>query len=209
MIDPDHLYKADIGSANHLFLSLHDDFIPSFFSFLQKGFMIQAKVGCSVRSLLQDQFGISVAYMDHYIQTIFIDGKPVDDMDTTTVQDGSTLALSSAMPGLLGAALRRGGHYAPMRSQITHEKSKKTLEVKNGQMMIKLFNLTLRDLGPLFLDRGLWVEAEDLRVFFCKRSDNFWGGCSRARVDGGNVEPRQLPHFAWTGALIHLQLKAT
>ncbi len=208
MIDPGPLLKTDIGSANHLFLSLHDELIPSFFSFLQKGFMIRAEVGCSVRSLLHGQFGISEDYIDNCIQTIFIDGKPVDDMDTTTVEDGSTLALSSAMPGLLGAALRRGGHYAPMRSQITHGKSKKTQGVKNGQMRIKLFNLTLRDLGPQFLDRGLWVEAEDLRVFFCKRSDNFWGGCICARVDGGNVEPRRLPHLTWTGALIHLQLKA-
>jgi hypothetical protein len=197
-----------IGSANHLCLSLREEFLPSFFSFLQKGFMIRAKVGCSVRSLLHDQFGISEACIDDCIQTIFIDGKPVDDLDATAVQDGSTLALSSAMPGLLGAALRRGGRYAAMRSQITHEKSKKTGAVKNGQMMIKLFNLTLRDLGPLFLDRGIWVEAEDLRVFFCKRSDNFWEGCSYARVDGENVEPRRLPHLAWKGALIHLQLKA-
>ena len=34
-----------------------------------------------------------------------LDGKPVDDIGSSFLHDGSTLALSAAMPGLVGATL--------------------------------------------------------------------------------------------------------
>jgi len=61
------------------------------------------------------------------ISTIFLDGKAVDSPETALLREGSTLALSSAMPGLAGAILRRDGPYASLRSSITIE----SLELKD------------------------------------------------------------------------------
>jgi len=120
MADDQESNEVAAGTADRLHLTLRADWIPLFFSLLQKGFMLEVKVGCSVRSLLLDQMGLSAEYIERRIQTLFVDSKPVDDLDRVAIRDGSTLALSSAMPGLLGATLRRGGYYAAMRSQITH-----------------------------------------------------------------------------------------
>ena len=36
------------------------------------------------------------------------------------VGHGDTLALSAAMPGLVGATMRRGGYFAGLRANISH-----------------------------------------------------------------------------------------
>jgi hypothetical protein len=198
---------AETGGANHLRLTLNANRIPAFFPVLQRGFLLNVRVGCSIRSFLRDQLGLTAEYVEQKVQTLFIDGKPVDDLDRTVVRDGSTLALSSAMPGLLGAALRRGGRYAPMRSQMTYEEGEKTVEVKNGQITVKLFNLTLGEMGSLFLERGIGIAAEDLTDCLRKQSGHFWNGCCGVSVDGENIECGRLPNFEWTTGLVYLQVE--
>ena len=61
-----------------------------------------------------------------------LDGKPVDDIGAALVQDGSTLALSAAMPGLVGATLRRGGAYSSFRSAITYHETGERLRAGEG-----------------------------------------------------------------------------
>jgi len=45
--------------------------------------------------------GLDEDYVTQRISTIFLDGKPVDDIDTLLVRDGAVLSLSAAMPGLV------------------------------------------------------------------------------------------------------------
>ena len=107
-------------------MTAEKDRIPAFSPVLAKGFVVKIQVGCTVRELVCDQFGLSVDYLENRIQTIFLDGKAVDNVNTAVVRQDSTLALSAAMPGLAGATLRRGGFFAAMRSQITHNKIEKS-----------------------------------------------------------------------------------
>jgi hypothetical protein len=86
----------------------------------------------------------------------------VDDIDTALVRDGETLALAPAMPGLMGAMLRRGGYYAPMRSGITHRGDTAPRGIGEGRITVKLFGMALRELGPKLLERGIEVDAADL-----------------------------------------------
>lgn len=138
------------------------DRLVSFFPLLQKGFALEVSLGRPVRSLLRDQLGVPEEYIETRIQTVFLDGKPVDDIDTALVRDGATLALAPAMPGLMGAMLRRGGYYAPMRSGITHRDDTLTQGIGEGRIVVKLFGMALRELGPTFLARGVEVDAGDL-----------------------------------------------
>lgn len=158
-------------------------------------------------SLLSDQFGLPAEYIENRIQTIFLNGKPVDNMDTAMVRDGSILALSSAMPGVLGATLRRGGYYSQMRSQITHVEEAESPRQKDGQIIVKLFNLTIRELGPLFLERGILIDGEDLKDFFKGRLHDLEGGCVAATADGGSIEMAEIPSWNLTAPQVKLQLR--
>lgn len=94
-------------------------------------------------------------YVNYRITTVFLDGSCVDDLKTTIIKDGSVLALSSAMPGLAGATMRRGSTYASLRESITYsEKGDSTLG-SEGTVTVKLFNVLINELGPVFLQRGI------------------------------------------------------
>jgi hypothetical protein len=138
------------------------DQLNNFFPLLQKGVTVPATVGCTLRSLLCDQFAIPADYVTDRITTIFIDNSPVDDLDRTIVQDGSRVTLSAAMPGLVGATMRRGGFYAALRQGISHVADSGTTAGASGAVRVKLFNLLLAELGPLVLARGLILEQGEL-----------------------------------------------
>ena len=195
------------GRVNEVRLTVKAHLVPFFFLLLQRGFTQKIQAGCSVRSLLSDQFGLSAEYIENRIQTLFLNGKSVDDIDAAIVRDGSSLALSSAMPGVLGATLRRGGYYSRMRSQITHVESAAPPRWTDGRIVVKLFNLTIRELGPLFLARGIWVDEESLKDFFRSRPNDWWDGCVEAEVDGRNIGITEMPNRDFAGSPVHLQVR--
>jgi len=172
--------------------------LPSFFPLLQHGVLLRADLGVSVRNVVCDQLGISSQYLDERINTIFLDGHPVDDVDSAIVTEGSTLGLSAAMPGFVGAALRKGGFYSRMRAEITHSKSDKGTGVAKGFFVLKLYNLVLRELGPFFLGTGFWIPVEDLADFFSARSNRFWEGLKRGEIDGKQIESRAIGDQEWS-----------
>lgn len=154
--------RADAGAAGRLRITVPADRVPCFFPLLQKGFALGVPVGMPIRELLHDSFGLTDEYIEERIQTVFLDGKPVDDIDTALIRDGATLALAPAMPGLMGAMLRRGGYYSPMRSGITHRADAAPQGIGKGRIVMKLFGMALRELGPRLLARGIEVDAGDL-----------------------------------------------
>lgn len=132
-----------------------------FLLLLQQGVGIRRRVGCSVAVFLRGELGVRQEAIGR-IQSIILDGKPVDDIDTALVRDGSTLALSAAMPGLVGATLRRGGAYSSLRSSITHHETQMTCARAEGRVTLKLFNLLMAELGPGLLQEGVLVRVRDL-----------------------------------------------
>lgn len=143
-------------------LQLDADQLDTFFPVFQKGVTVPAIVGCTVKSLLCDQLAIPADYVTDRITTVFIDNRPVDDLDRAVVQDGSRVTLSAAMPGLVGATMRRGGFYAALRQGISHAADFSTVAGECGTVRVKLFNLLLAELGPLVLSRGIILEEGEL-----------------------------------------------
>jgi hypothetical protein len=161
-----------------LCLILPEEQISPLFLFLQSGFHMKAQIGCSLSMFLTEQMRLSREYIEQTIQTIFLDGKPVDDLNSAMVHDGSRLSLSAAMPGLVGAAMRRGGFYASLRDSITYHEATNTDILGEGLVFIKLFNLLMQDLGARFLKQGIRVAPQDFIDFLLQRPDSFRLSCT-------------------------------
>jgi hypothetical protein len=195
----------------HLFLCFEPDHLTDhlagFFFLLQSGLKLKTRIGVSIETLLIRDCGIPAENLDR-IQTVFLDGKAVDDLTASIVKDGSILALSAAMPGLVGATLRRGSYYAALRSPITAADTQETTELKDGTVTLKLFNLLIKELGPMFLTRGIWIDRGALKTWLSGLPPGFWLSCKEARINGRVVEPEVLSKTAWpdTDELIYLKV---
>jgi len=193
----------------NLSLTLEKTLIPIFYQLLSKGFIIDAETGCTMKKLLCGQLGVQDDYLEERIQTIFLDDKIVDDVNSAVIREGSILALSAAMPGVLGATLRKGGRYAPMRSQISHDKDMPSDLHKKGEVTIKLFNLIVRELGPLFLERGIHVKGEDFFDIVVRNENIFMTGCKKITKDDNDIDSEKLMKVEWKDKQVFLQIKAT
>src|SRR4051794_38323776 len=101
-----------------LCLGIGESQLHLFFPLLQRGVDLKACTGGSLRELLCAQLGIPADYVTGRITTIFLDNRPVDDLERTQIREGSRVTLSAAMPGLVGAVMRRSGFYAALRQGI-------------------------------------------------------------------------------------------
>jgi hypothetical protein len=129
----------------------------------QKGLEIEVDLGTDLVTLLRSDLCLTEEGIDR-IQTIFWQGKPVDDLHNCRTVQGGILALSAALPGLVGACLRRGGAWAPLRSSITHDQGEAEESPSTGTIIVKLFNFMLREVGPMLLARGIILNGKELSV---------------------------------------------
>ena len=143
---------------------------------LSRGCFVRVVTGSTVRQLLVEQFHVDPGYLEREIKIVFLDSSPVDDLDAAVVRDGATLALSAAMPGLVGAAMRRDGP-SWLRASITHHETTLARPVAEGFVFLKLFNQVMQDLGGGFFRRGVYVEAPALAAFFERMDERFWQAC--------------------------------
>ncbi len=159
---------------------------------LQDGIHIRTEVGCNLERLLCTVFDLSIDAIKQQIQILFLDGKAVDDMESAVVGDGASLALSSAMPGLAGTALQRGGHLSSMRSGITHQGKNETIAPGKGRVSIKFFNLLISELGMPFLLKGICVGGIDLSGMLRSLSKALAAGAVKVTLDGRQIAADRL-----------------
>lgn len=132
---------------------------------LQAGFFMLAREGMSAREFMRDILAFPDPYIEGVVSTVFLDDSPVDDIDATRLAEGSRIALSAAMPGLVGAVMRRNSPYAALRESISYKKDgaaamsavERPPEIRVG---VKLFNSVMRDRGPELLARGIYLRGE-------------------------------------------------
>jgi hypothetical protein len=126
----------------------------------------------------------------------FFEREAVDDLKQAIVRDGSTVALSAAMPGLVGATLRRGGFFASLRPAITSAAEPEAASPKPGRVILKLFNLLVPELAPALLAEGVGLTEGQLKRFLEGLQGDFWENCRGAVWDGRPIEgPFSLPPF--------------
>jgi len=151
--------------ARHLSIALRGERISAFLPLLQSGVRVVCRAGVTLEELLVDQWGIGAEYVASRITTLFVNSRAVDNVATTLIQGGAVVALSGAMPGLVGATMRRGGFYAAMRGAMTYREDAANPGHGVEWVRVKLFNLLLRELGPGFLARGIIMTAAELSEF--------------------------------------------
>ena len=185
--------------------------VVAFSSILQAGFKVNVHTGVSIRDLLCNQFDINPDYVEDRIRTAFLNGKPVDDFSTAIVERGATLALSAAMPGLVGATFRKGGYLAAFRGTITHRRGDTIPDNRAGIISVKLFNLLAKEIGLTFLERGVMVDSNTARWFFSDPPDTFRRGCKSILVNGEDIHMDQLSQKITSGSegFIELRLMAS
>lgn len=175
-----------------LVLTMLPDRLGEFSLLLQQGVSVEAHVGCTLDKLLSQQWDVPPEYAAQRITTIFLNSRPIDNMATALIREDAVIALSGAMPGLVGATMRRGGYYAAMREGISHRDTATDAAERVATVRVKLFNLLLPELGPGFLQRGITMSASELSGFMKSRTDSFWQGCSSALFDNDPVSPLSL-----------------
>jgi hypothetical protein len=195
-------------TAGTLALRLKPGTLPRFFPLCQQGFLVKVPGSGSVRTILCRYLGLSPEYLEGRIQTIFLNGKPVDELDAAMVGPGDTLALSAALPGLVGATMRRGGSLAGLRANISYGEQVQTAAGGECLVQFKLFNLVTGELAPLLLEQGIWIKAAVLESFLRHQPEDFWTGFLEASLNGEGMDLRALPAIAWPQgeALVHLQV---
>ncbi len=191
----------------HVCLSIEADLISRFLKLLERGFSLNIKASLSIRELLCDQLGISEKYVDRRIQTIFLDGKPVDNVDTAWVENGSRLALSAAMPGLVGATFRKGGFYASLRDTISYKKTENSITKGAGKIILKLFNMVAKELGPEFLEKGIRIEGNSFQNFVMRNEDDLKAACSWIHLNNALIDVAGLSKMNWESQEVFLQVK--
>ena len=181
-----------------LIITAAEAFIPKYFRIIQSGFSVKAVTGVTIKTFLCGQLGLSEDYFEERIQTLFLDSKPVDDVETACIKDGSRLALSAAMPGVAGALFRKGGRYSTMRKGISYNSQDVISDEKSGWVTIKLFNLVLKELGPFFLSKGVWLAGKAVKDFFNQPPQSLLGNILKVELNGNAIEADALLNQEWS-----------
>jgi hypothetical protein len=131
------------------------DNVTSSYALLQEGVRFKTRVGLSIQAFLEQELGLSPAFISGKIKTVFLDGKPVDDYSRAILKDGAVLSLSGALPGLVGATMRSGGFFSGLRSGITYREDGQPVAPQEGIITVKVFNILLRELGPILRKKAI------------------------------------------------------
>ncbi len=180
---------------------------PYLFPFLQKGVIMEVEVGSTIKQFLEEQIGLPSAYVEKRIQTIFLDAKPVDDLDKAVIKDGVTLTLSAAMPGLLGAMLRKQSACAVLRCQITHTEEEDAQSSGRGYIVLRLFNFMGSEVGPKILEQGVGVMGDDLQALLGQQDAPMWREIETLDLNGERLDGKALGNDVLKGRQVFLQVR--
>lgn len=168
-------------TISEISLAVNEARLPVFFELLATGLYVEAGTGESIRSLLEGRLGLGADYVEANVQTVFLNGRAVDDFDRTTVSEDAVIALSSAMPGLVGAVFRRQSPLGSMRGVSAEAGTALSEATADCRVMVKLFNRVAADVGPGWLAAGVRVPAGRLADFLGSHAEL---AVHEAAVDG-------------------------
>ena len=126
----------------------------------REGFGVTVAASRPLRDTLTEDLDLCPDCVEMRIQTVFLDGSPVDDIDADFARPGSTLALAGALPGVAGIAMRRGSPVGVFREGITHHAAQGLpASSKSLRLTLKLFNSVAVECLGRVLARGVLVRS--------------------------------------------------
>jgi len=179
-----------------------------FLYFFIDGVYLPVNTGGTLKEMICDQLGVAEEYFEERVQTIFLNFKAVDKPEKALVKDGAVIALSAAMPGLVGATMRKGGTYAALRSSISFSETDDDIEKHRGWITLKLLNMVARELGPLFFAKGVYVMDEKVVSLFKSRVAEFKNERWEVILNGKAVSWEQVIEMKLSGKKVYFKVSA-
>lgn len=170
------LHTTNIVTYNMLVIDLvlhvTKDSLERFTTLLQGGVQISTTRGESLGIFLDRLPGFTMEYIVDRVQTIFLDGNAIDDLQTPLNNDENILAISAAMPGLAGAIFRMNSLHAALRTKGDVEQM---LTDDDDQILVtlKLFNMIAQERGGEILKRGVFLSGNSISNFLSERPTLF------------------------------------
>ena len=200
---------GEMMQSNNLSLHLPPEILRQFLQLFGQGVGIKTTTGITLEQLLCGPLGFSKDYVDNRVQTVFVNGRAVDQVDRVFIHDDTVIALSAAMPGLAGATLRKGGHLAGMRHEISQRVEASCDEQHEGMVTLKLFNIVAREMGPQVLQKGVWVTSKAWRGLLKTLTLDQLSAETRLVWNGKQINADQFREFAWPDEWISLTITAS
>ncbi|MGA7578420.1 MAG: hypothetical protein ACLQUW_01250 [Desulfobaccales bacterium] len=84
-----------------------------------------------------------------------------------------------------------------MRSNISHRDQDQAVSGGECLVELKLFNLLIEELGPFFLEKGIWIRPAVLENFLRPQPEDFWAGVGAACLNGEELDSQALRALVW------------
>jgi hypothetical protein len=178
---------GDVDSTIELCLNQRG--LARFLGLLAGGVGVAVGGPCGLDAFFGEVLGLDPDYVRDRLRTIFVNGQPVDDTARAVIGPGDEVALSVAMPGLVGICMRRDSPFKSFRGDITHGRAAPRIQSgqRSGLVTLKLFNFIAGEVGPGLFARGA-VLAGDRLAAALGRGD----GVVRARCGGRDCDAAAL-----------------
>jgi len=157
----------------------------------QQGICVRTRLGLPLARVLEE-VGFTGTYLVEKVQTVFLDGSAVDNLDGAIVKGGSVIALSAAMPGLAGAILRKGSPISGLRSNTSAAAIHRSVADVVGTVRLKLFNRVAEEMGPQLLHKGILLKRSDFENFVAGRPGLLEKEVLEAQLDSTPLSPAEL-----------------
>ena len=142
---------------------------PSLHLILQSGVLLPCRTGICLHTLFANDLAVPPEVLER-ITVFFLDGKPVDTLETAFAHEGCRIALAAGLPGAAGLAMRLGSPLAGLRPGITHLDTAHEAVQERSYITLALFSLGIPMLAPHFLAQGVYVTPAQLAQYVSSES---------------------------------------
>jgi len=112
------------------------------------------------------------------------------------------------MPGLVGATFRKGGRYASFRSTISHSETGNSGVKGDGEIVLKLFNMVAKELGPAFLQKGIIIEGKRFQDLMLRNLEGLKAACNSIHLNDAAIDITRLKEMEWEDREVFLQVRS-
>ncbi|MEZ0575839.1 hypothetical protein [Halodesulfovibrio aestuarii] len=164
---------------------------------------IPADIGDTMMNFLIQRLGFDEGYIDSHVKTIFINGKPVDDVNTATIPAHARIALGAVAPGVAGITMCRNSPISGMRRSITYQNTEPVQNITEGTVTLLLFNAIMEEKGLQILEKGITISAEKLENAIEEVPESI----TAASLDDASISTAQLLEWVQKNPQLQVQLQ--
>lgn len=164
---------------------------------------VAADIGDSMMNFLTQRLEFDAEYIDAQVKTIFINGKPVDDLDAANIPAHARIALGAVAPGVAGMTMARNSPISGMRSGITYQNAEPVQKITEGTVTLLLFNAIMEDKGLQILKKGVTIPAGKLE----RAVEEVPESISAASLDDTSISAAELLEWIRKNPQLHVQLR--